>query len=260
MMMRISLPGFQQFRVGRANALVANGLAQTIHDILTTQSLYQYAAAVPDKVTLHGRAPVYIIPMAGVHGRVAVRHAMRGGWIARITKDRFLPPTRGLRELVNTLRLRMVGIPSPDVLGIVSYAAGGPFRRSDVVTRYVEDGADLAAVFGDARNDAERRRILDAVARLLAQMTAAGVQHPDLNLKNILITAAQDGYTAHLLDVDRVHFHVPNDPMVARANLDRLLRSLTKWRNAPTTRRDALSESDFQYLTLGAAVERPATS
>jgi hypothetical protein len=252
MKMRITLSGFEHFEVGRANVLAASGLASTIRDILKTQTLYEYAASVPDKLVMRGRAPVYVIPFGSMGIRVAVRHAMRGGWLAKILHDRFFPPTRGLRELINALRLRMAGIATPEILGVVSYSAGGIFRRSDVITRFIDSGADLAAVFGDARNDAERRRILDAVARLLARMSAGGVQHPDLNLKNVLITPATDGYEAYLLDVDRVHFHAGNDPMVARANLDRLLRSLTKWREAPDTRRDALSDSDVQYLTLSA--------
>jgi hypothetical protein len=82
------------------------------------------------------------------------------------------------------------------------------------------------------------------------RLAAAGAQHPDLNLKNVLISSRDDGYSAYLLDVDRVAFHVPGDPMVARANLDRLLHSLRKWSAKPDTRADAISEGDFQYLTL----------
>ena len=252
MKMRIALPGFEHFQVGAANVLAIASLTPALRDILSTQTLHDYAAAVPERLTLRGRAPVYVIPFGPLQLRVAIRHAMRGGWLARLLHDRFLPPTRGLRELVNAIRLRMAGIATPDVIGIVSYRAGGIFRRSDVMTRFIEGGVDLDAVFRDARNDAERRRILDAVAHLLARMAAAGAQHPDLNLKNVLITASTDGYEAYLLDVDRVHFHAGNDPMVARANLDRLLRSLTKWRQAPGVRPDALSDGDFEYLTLGA--------
>lgn len=253
----LPIQGYDHFTVEGANVLAARSLAATVRDILRSETLYAYARAVPDALVLHGRAPVYAIPLGASGERVAVRHAMRGGVMATILGDRFFPPTRVTRELAASVRLRLSGVPTPEVLAVVTYAAGGLFRRADVVTRFVDGGADLAAVFNDARNDAQRRPILDAVARLLARLTAAGAQHPDLNLKNVLLTAGDDGYTAHVLDVDRVHFHVPSDPLVASANLDRLVRSLRSWRQRTGVRTGAVSDEDISYLAL--AVAAPAT-
>lgn len=251
-MIRIALSGYEHMRVGRANVLAATPVATAVREIVERETLYHYASRAEEKVVLHGRAPVYVIPFGAL--RVAVRHVMRGGGLAPLLRDRFLPPTRVLRELVNAVRLQLSGVHTPDVLAVVIYPAGGLFRRADVMTHYME-GIDLAAVLSDARNDAQRRPILDAVAALLARMAAAGAQHSDLNLKNVLITSTSDGYTAAVLDVDRVHFHVPNDPLVARANLERLLRSLRKWRAHAGTRAGALLDDDLDYLTLATAVQ-----
>jgi hypothetical protein len=191
-----------------------------------------------------------VIEFAGI--RVAVRHAMRGGAIARLVTDRFLPPTRGLRELMNSLRLRMSGVSTPAVAAVVTYPAGGPFRRADVMTRFIDGGIDLAAVFSDARNDVQRRPILDAVVALLRQLTLADAVHPDLNLKNVVITADEGGYRAHLLDVDRVYFHAGSAPLVTRVNTLRLVQSLRKWREHGGARPDAVPDADLQYLKLAA--------
>lgn len=252
----IPITGYEQFSIEQATALVARSIAAPVRDILHSTTLYAHAAGVPDALVLHGRAPVYAITLGALPGRVAVRHAMRGGLLGRILHDRFLPPTRVARELAAAFRLRLGGVPTPEVLAVVTYGTGAMFRRADVITRFVEGGADLSAVFGDPRNDVQRRPLLDAVARLLTRLTASGAQHPDLNLKNVLITAGDEGYVAHVLDVDRVHFHVPGDPLVARANLDRLVRSLRQWRARATTRTAAISDEDIAYLSLAAQISQ----
>ena len=251
----VPIVGYEHVSVNGANILVARPLAAVTREILQHETLYSYAAKVPDALVFQGRAPVYAIPFPPLAGRVAVRHVMRGGFAGRILHDRFLPPTRVARELTAAFRLRLGGVPTPEVLAVGTYPAGGFFRRADVVTRFIEGGADLSAVFGDVRNDAQRLPILDAVARLLSRLTATGAQHPDLNLKNVLITSGEDGYIAHLLDVDRVHFHVPGDPLVARANIERLMRSLRQWRDRLAPRSDALTDDDMSYLVLAAAAQ-----
>jgi len=256
-MIRIVLSGYEHMRPNGKDVLVAAPLAPWVKDIIQTGTLYDYAAAAEGALAFQGRAPVYVIPFGSDGIRVAVRHVMRGGLIGKFIRDRFFPPTRALREMVTSIRLRMAGVPTPEVLAIATYPAWGPFRRADVMTRYLDGSADLATVFGDARNDPQRRPILDAVIRLLMQLTAAGAQHPDLNLRNILILATDDGYAASVLDVDRIHFHVPGDPMIARANLDRLTRSLRKWRARTGARANALPDADLDYLA-GAAATRPA--
>jgi len=251
----IPIPGYERFSEGSANALAVTRLAAAVRDAMRESTLYAYAARVVSEMSgdatgvMHGRAAVYTLPFGLQGERVVVRHVMRGGLAGSFLRDRFFPPTRVARELAASFRLRLMGVPTPEVLAVITYPAGWIFRRADVMTSLVP-GADLAAVFGDARNDAQRRPLLDAVARLLTRLAEAGAQHPDLNLKNILVTSTDGGYVAHVLDVDRVHFHVPGDPLVARANLDRLLRSLRRWRTLPATRRDALPDEDMAYLSL----------
>lgn len=251
----IPITGYDHLVMGSTNALVVKSLSGAMRDILQTETLYQYASRAPDALRFQGRAPVYAITMGLSQERIVVRHAVRGGLIGRVVYDRFMPPTRATRELTAAFRLKLGGVPTPEVMAVVTYPAGAMLRRVDVATRYI-DGADLGAIFGDARNDVQRRPILDAVARLLTRLAGVGAQHPDMNLKNILVTSGEQGYVAHILDVDRIHFHVPGSPLVARANLDRLVRSLRKWRSQISGTSN-ISDEDIAYLSLG-AVTSPA--
>src|SRR2546423_9264695 len=46
----------------------------------------------------------------------------------------------------------------------------------------------------------------------------AGAHHPDLNLKNVLLTAGEgEGLDAYVLDVDRVRFSSPGSPLTGRS-------------------------------------------
>ncbi|HXV18059.1 MAG TPA: hypothetical protein VD758_14825, partial [Gemmatimonadaceae bacterium] len=71
------------------------------------------------------------------------------------------------------------------------------------------------------------------------------------NARNVLISwDATEGAVAHVLDVDRIRFHVPGDPMVSRANLARLERSLSKLRERE---RLGVSERDIELIREAAA-------
>jgi Lipopolysaccharide kinase (Kdo/WaaP) family len=120
------------------------------------------------------------------------------------------------------------------------------FRRSDVATREIEESHDLAVVLREMSDDEHRQSCLNATGKLLTSMARAGAHHPDLNARNILITwDATAGAKAHVLDVDRIRFHVPGDPMVRNANIARLERSLRKLRD---TENLEISASELEKL------------
>ena len=168
--------------------------------------------------------------------------------MARVSRDLFFLPTRGFRELIASLRLRASGVSTPEVVAYVSYPKTWLLRRSDVATREIRDGHDLSVALARITDRDHRVMVLDAIARLLRALTQAGAHHPDLNLKNVLLTAGQgEGLDAHVLDVDRVRFSSPGSPLVARANLDRLIRSLRKWRDDHAL---PYSAEDEEYLRL----------
>lgn len=164
----------------------------------------------------------------------------------------FFPPTRGLRELVNSLRLRISGVATPEVVAFVTYRAGPVLRRSDVATREIAGGHDLWKVLSDIEAGDQRDTCMRAAGKLVSAMARAGAHHPDLNLRNVLVAwDGPEGAVAHVLDVDRIRFHVPGDPMVAQANLTRLERSIRKWRE-----RKRIEVTDREISLLGTVPAR----
>lgn len=232
MIIGLSIPSYERFEVGGARVVASASCSAAIRGVLEKERLYDYAARQPDATVLTGRAPVFAVNLPGGCGRAVVRHNMRGGWMAKVNKDLFLLPTRGFRELVASLRLRASGVSTPEVVAYVSYPQNLLLRKSDVATREIPNGHDLSVALMKVTDHNHRIMVLDAVAALLRDLAHAGAYHHDLNLKNILLTAGEGpGLDAHVLDVDRVRFSSPGSPLVAKANLDRLIRSLRKWRD-----------------------------
>ena len=247
-MVGVSIPSYERFDVGGARVVATMTCSASIRSVLEKERLYEYAARQPDAVPLVGRAPVFAVNLPGSCGRVVIRHNMRGGWMARINTDLFLLPTRGFRELLASLRLRASGVSTPEVVAYVSYPKNWILRRSDVATREIANGHDLSIALLKVTDHDHRVMVLDAIAKLLRALTHAGAHHPDLNLKNVLLTAGEgEGLDAYVLDVDRVRFSSPGSPLVAKANLDRLIRSLRKWRD---TEGLPYSAEDEEYLRL----------
>jgi ribosomal protein L15E len=135
------------------------------------------------------------------------------------------------------------------VIAYATYPAGAVFRRSDVATREVVGGKDLADVLARGDDVEDRSTALAATAELLRALERAGARHPDLNVTNVLIVAA-DGLAAHalVLDVDRVVFGERGDARIGAANVRRLLRSARKLRS-----NGRITVSDDELSRLAAA-------
>src|SRR5947199_8936065 len=205
MIVALSIPSYERFEINGARAVVAKSCAASIRQVVEREALYDYAARQPDAVPLIGRAPVFAVTLPGSGGRAVVRHNMRGGWMAKVSKDLFVLPTRGFRELLASLRLRASGVSTPEVVAYVSYPLNWVLRRSDVATREIENGHDLSVVLAQVTDHDHRVMVLEAVVKLLRSLTPAGAHHPDLNLKNVMLTAGHgEGLDAHVLDIDRV--------------------------------------------------------
>jgi len=250
-MIGLRIPSYERFEVAGARVIASAACSASVRGVLEHEGLYEFAARQPDAVALVGRAPVFAVNLPGDCGRVVVRHNMRGGWMAKISKDLFILPTRGFRELIASLRLRASGVSTPEVVAYVSYPKNVILRRSDIATREIANGHDLSVALAKVTDHQHRVMVLDAVVKLLKALTHAGAHHQDLNLKNILLTAGEGpGLDAHVLDIDRMGFSSPGSPLVAKANLDRLIRSLRKWRDLHEL---PYSAEDEEYLRLRSA-------
>jgi hypothetical protein len=218
--------------------------------MLAEGSLYEAAARDLAARPLQGRGVAYAVLLPVTRTRAVVRHNRHGGLLAPLTRDLFLSPTRAPHELAVALRLRELGVPTPDVLMYALSPAPILLRRADVVTREIDAGRDLATFMGREARDDERAAAWAATRVLVRTMNDAGVRHHDLNVKNVLLAPGADGLVAHLLDVDRVTFGARGSAEIARANVARLLRSARKWRDE----RGALFD-ERELTALGAVAD-----
>jgi hypothetical protein len=243
-------PGFERLLLAHAVAVARSDVAVGIRASLlgadgTSSTLLEYAARNPGARQLQGRGAAYAVTLPQSALRVVVRHNRRGGLFAPILGDRFLPPTRAPHELAVSLALRQLGINTPDVVAYALYPPGGLLQRSDVCSAEIPSSRDLAQILtGEGAN--ERGAALSATAGLVAALSGVGARHYDLNAKNVLLTREM----AFVLDVDRVSLGGP--PVAAlTGNLNRLTRSLRKWRDHFHAR---ISEHDI--LEFEAATRR----
>jgi len=187
-----------------------------------------------------GRAPLERIALPD--GVALVRRCRRGGLFARILGDVYLDGNRFLREIAVADAIHRRGIPTPEVIAGIRREVFPGVYRAEIISREVPGACDLAEALdalpsGEA-GAARKRELLLASARLVRQIHDAGLRHPDLNARNILM-AADD--TAMILDLDRAEL-VDRLPLRDRvAHIARLYRSLHKLGLGP----DPVSDDDW---------------
>jgi len=189
------------------------------------QTLFEAADGGP-LATGGGRGQVRRVG-GGPEGRDwVVRHGRRGGWMARLLVDRYLPlgPVRPEAETHAALVLSQANIPTPRVVAAATYPSG-LVRRHDLVSQRIPGRPLVDTLRAGPEQDAGRRA-LDATSILIDRMAAAGARHIDLNAHNLLF---DDGGKPPLWVLDLDGMRLDQSPEQARAAMwSRLLRSLAK--------------------------------
>ncbi len=240
-------PGFVVLARPGARIFVRQDLADALLLATARGTAYEWASQQPGARVLHGRLPVYAVALPFGGPAAVVRRNHHGGVFAAWRGDRFLFVRRPF-ELMVSLVLAQVGIPTAEVLSQAIYRINAIESRVDVITRELDAGLDLGTALLDGAEPGRRAARWQAVTALLDVLASHGVWHQDLNVKNIYLTEPADAPpSATLLDVDRVRFHEPG-ALVARANAARLVRSLRKWRE-----RHGASISDQEIALVSSA-------
>ena len=176
----------------------------------------------------------------GPFGTAVLRHYLRGGLMASLSRDRYLwhsaDRTRSFEEfrLLRECLRRKLPVPRP--LAAIYWREGLRYRAGILLERLhgVRPLADRALDAGAEAPWAE-------AGRLIARAHRAGLDHADLNAHNLLFDEAGRGW---VIDLDRSALRIPATAW-REANLARLKRSLLKQRGA---RSETEVERDFETL------------
>lgn len=159
-------------------------------------------------------------------GPMVLRHYRRGGWAARISRDRYWwhdeDSVRSVAEFRLTARLHAAGLPVPAPLAAACWREGGSYRAAILLER-LQNVQSLASLL-----QADADWPWPVAGALVARFHRHGLDHADLNATNILFDITQAGW---LIDFDRCRLRTIGESMQWRPrNLQRLRRSLHKLR------------------------------
>jgi 3-deoxy-D-manno-octulosonic acid kinase len=161
---------------------------------------------------------------AGAGRQWVLRPYRRGGLIARLSAARYLwtglEQTRAFRELRLTADLHRRGLPVPTPVAAAVTRRGLTYEAALITERI--SGARALAERLEARRAGDA--LLAEVGRTIRRFHDAGLDHVDLNARNLLVD--EEG-KVWLIDLDRCRLR-PRGSWQA-ANLARLERSLVKF-------------------------------
>lgn len=171
-----------------------------------------------------------------------LRHYQRGGLVQKFNKDCYswwgLKNTRMYREfsILRFLMQKGVTVPMPIAARVCRHGLG---YRGDLITERIADSQDLASYL--AQKSLSEQLWL-RLGQKIAALHAAGIRHPDLNVRNVLVVRDTD------------YAFIDFDPSMAfsyRANMQRFLRSLNKLkRHNPSA---YFTEKNWKTLCAGYA-------
>ena len=152
-----------------------------------------------------------------------LRHYHRGGFVGRFIRDRYLwrgiEQTRAFREwrLLSELSERNLPVPAPIAARVRRF---GVSYTADLITEYLSNTRSFESILDDGDACLEQWEI---IGRTLRRFHDQGVNHPDLNVRNILIDGEKRVY---LIDFDKGEIRGAGS--WRHSNLRRLKRSLRK--------------------------------
>jgi len=166
-----------------------------------------------------------------------VREFVHGGFLGGMAGSLFAGRARMVRELRVCLHARSNDVPTCEPVALRIQRVIGPLVRAHLVTKKIEGSSDLLEVCrelsaGLQPSSAQRRLLVERMARAIAAMHDAGIVHADLNLKNLLVKDPLGDPQVFIVDFDkaRVLEHVSLRRRLK--NLIRLDRSIVKWPEA----------------------------
>lgn len=195
-------PGYRRIRIGDRDVVAWEPVIESVENALASaDSLYDWAAS-HGRPAARGRGAVHEARLGPA--RAAVRRYRRGGWM-RPLGDRYLDRgTRPFRELGASEALRAAGVPTPRVLAAIAAPARIGYR-AEIAVEWLEPGHDLEPLLRPGAYPAPIRTVaLRAAGRAMGLAHRAGLDHADLQYRNLFVRPLPDGgWEGFLLDLDR---------------------------------------------------------
>lgn len=157
-------------------------------------------------------------------GDAVLKHYHRGGMLASILKDRYFfhgwEQSRSWHEWRVLAYLHKHGLPVPKPW-LAYTLKQGKFCRCDLITSYLPQTKNLKQCLQQNELD---RDIWINLGKTLHAFCAAGVEHADLNLMNILLDESE---TLYFIDFDKARL-TQGKAVNPQNQIKRLLRSYSK--------------------------------
>ena len=152
----------------------------------------------------------------------ALRHYLRGGYAAKLSRDKYiftgLSNTRAFAELQLTYKLYAQNLPVPEPIA-ARVVKSRVWYTQDIINRKILDSTTLYQYIIENPDDHE---VWTKVGKTIAKFHLAGLNHGDLNMRNILVTSSK----VYLIDFDKSSLEA--NETQKQNNLARLKRSIDK--------------------------------
>jgi 3-deoxy-D-manno-octulosonic acid kinase len=169
--------------------------------------------------------PVVVLPTGE---KAVVRRYHRGGLVQRINAARYFGGNRAFDELRATERARTGGVRTARIVAAIESPRTVGYTAM-LATLLIPGARDAAAWL--AANEGDPDEMLRDAGRQIAAMHQAGVSHPDVHLRNLLVVDRDDAPEVWLLDFDKARVYAAPVTRAHRAaDLRRLARSARKLR------------------------------
>jgi serine/threonine protein kinase len=122
-----------------------------------------------------------------------------------------------------------MGLPVPEEIGMTARRLGPLNWRMEAWSWWIPDSMTLSLCLKNpSLEPGHRRELLANVARALRMCHDAGLVHPDLNSRNVLVMPTGDGWKVLVVDLDRASLGPPLRWRARARQMRRLYRSLAK--------------------------------
>ena len=118
---------------------------------------------------------------------------------------RFFRQSKAKRSFLNTMRLKMMDINTPEPLGYIEFPTQFLFKESFYISELFDFDFEIRAVFSD-ENFEDRDNILKKFIAFTHKLHQKKVYHLDYSPGNILVKKVNGIYTFSIIDVNRMKF------------------------------------------------------